>query len=92
MPNKIIPICTYLRLPLHYRQIRKVDIQPLIDTSKHARANATENLRHTKTFGCIVINKCVTSLSLHILTKLHIMNKPKNSNMQTLIILQQKHI
>ena len=39
-----------------------------------------KNLRHTKIFGCIVINKCVTSLSLHILTKLHIMNKPKNSN------------
>ena len=39
------------------------------------------NLRDTKKIGCIVKNKCVTSLTLHGLTELHIMNKPKNSNM-----------
>jgi mannosylglycoprotein endo-beta-mannosidase len=65
-PVKNFP-CTYLGLPLHVRQIRRVDIQPLID-KVGARLSAWKGKLLNKAGRLRLINAVLTSIPTYYLT------------------------
>ena len=66
MPHKKIP-CTYVGLPLHVKQVRRVDIQPLID-KVGKRLQAWKGTLLNRAGRLKLVNSVLTSIPTYYLT------------------------
>jgi mannosylglycoprotein endo-beta-mannosidase len=79
-PVKSFP-CTYLGLPLHVRQVRRVDIQPLID-KVGARLAAWKGKLLNRAGRLKLINSVLTSIPTYYLTVLKLQKWAIKKNRQ----------